>query len=136
LAVEDDFVAFELEACGHGGIDDDRAALDFEDLFAGAAAEVMMVALADEFVAGGFAAEVDGDERAGLDQGVEVAIDDGDAEARHVGLGGSENFLRSEGPGDAVEDAEDGAALGSVAFHGSMISGVLLRMSGLLTRPT
>lgn len=115
LAVEDDFVTFELEACGHGRIDDDRAALDFENLFAGAATEVVMVALADEFVASGFAAEVDGDQLAGFDQGVEMAIDGGDAEAGDVGSGGIEDFLWSERAGDAVEDLEDGAALGGVA---------------------
>ena len=118
LAVEDDFVTFELEACGDRRIDADRATVDFKDLFAGAATEVVMVALADEFVAGGFAAHLDGDEGTGFDQGVEVAIDGGDAEAGDVGAGGVEDFLRAERPSDAVEDLEDGTALGGVAFHG------------------
>ena len=115
LAVEDDFVTFEEEALGDRRVGVDRAAFDFKDLFAGAATEVVMVALADEFVAGGFAAQVDGDQRAGSDQGAQVAIDGGDAEAGDVGAGGVEDFLRAERAGDPAEDPEDGAALGSVA---------------------
>ena len=68
---------FELEAAGRHVPDVLGAALDLEDLVAGAAMEVVVVMLAGRLVARRLAGQLDGLERAFLDKPFERAIDGG-----------------------------------------------------------
>lgn len=89
--------------------------MEFEDLPAGAAMEMVMVFLAGEFVVGDLAGEFDGGEPAFVEQHLNVAIDGGDAESGVFAGGELEDFVGVERAVSGEEGGPDGATLTGVA---------------------
>ncbi len=80
-AVEDDFVVVDLEAGRGHGLDAVETGLELEDALACAADEVVVMALVGAFVTGGLAGDLDGNDMAFGGEGLEGAVDSGEAEA-------------------------------------------------------
>jgi hypothetical protein len=115
-AVEDDFVRFGDEAGGEFGFNGDGAAGDFEDALAVAAGEMVVVLFAGDFVAGGLAGKFNRGEPAFFEEGFDVAVNGGDADALDVGLGKFEDLKGPERAADAFKDFADGRLLAGVAL--------------------
>lgn len=91
------------------------AAVDLEDLVAGAAHEVMVVMFAGPLVSGRLAGKLDRDQVTFLNELFDGTVDRRDPDAGHVPLGVLENLFRGERPLDAVEHGDHRLALPGVA---------------------
>ena len=111
-AVEEELVAGELKAQGNRGGDGGQdTAGEVVDAAAVAAVEVVVMAFAGDFVAGGFAGDLDGREPALGDERVDVAVDGGHADAVDEGLSGGEGFVGREGARRLLEGGTNGVFL-------------------------
>lgn len=111
-------MGFEAEALGGHLLEVAAAAVDFVDFAAGAAVEVVVVGFGGEFVEGGAAGDFDGGEPLGFDEGLDRAVDGGDADAGGVGLGEVADFLGAEGAAGLADGALDGLTLSGFSLHG------------------
>ena len=109
-------MAGELEAGGYDrGDGGEGAAGQIVDAAAVAAMEVVVVALAGDFVARRLAGDFDDGEPALGDEGVDVAIHGCDADAFDHALRRGEGFIRREGSGGLLKGSADGVFLASFA---------------------
>lgn len=115
-AVEHDLVAFELETLGGQLGEVAGAGMNIEDPIAGAATEMVVMVFASELVAAWLARQLDLVQPAFVEQGSDVAVDGGDAEARDAVLSGGENFTRPNRTVDFGDHFADGGALASFAL--------------------
>ena len=104
------------EALGQMRLDGEGATGQFEDLVAGPAMEMVVVLLAGDFVAGGLAGKVDGDEPALFDQSLDVAVNGGDAEAGNYFRGLLQDFLWAHRAAGRLENLANGRLLPGVSL--------------------
>lgn len=115
-AVEEEFVTGELEALGDGvNVTGEDTAGEIVDAAAVTAMEVVVMAFAGDFVAGGLAGNFDRGEPAIGNKGVDVAIDRGNADALHDALGGGEGLVWRQGARGLLEGGANGVFLASFA---------------------
>ena len=103
-----------LEAAGQGGALEDRdwaVGVELVDLSARVAGEVMMVVAARLLEARGLVGQVHGADVAPLDQGVQVAVDGGEAEAKVVGSRALEDLLGRHRSVRLFQGLQDGTPL-------------------------
>ncbi len=97
---------------------------DLKNLTAFLAMEVVVVVFACDFIARGFAWEINCGKPAFLDQGLDISINGGDADALGVRGGVIEHFLRTQGTIHGFEDVADGGLLACIAlesWHGTAV---------------
>ena len=102
----------QFEARGDAGGDGwQNAAGEVVDAATVPAMEVVMMAFAGDFVAGGLAGDLYGGEPAVGHEGVDVAINGGHADAADKGLGGGEGLIRRQGARGLLEGSANGIFL-------------------------
>lgn len=121
LSVKGEFVVFHLEARWGEVCQVARAAVHDEHPFAPGAAEVVVVFVAGRLVAGVFTWQGHGMHIAFVDQQLEVAVNGGQAQGRHLRLRRRQHFVRGEGALGGVDGVADGGALSGRAFHGAIV---------------
>ncbi len=116
-AVEHDLVPVDAETMGHETLQIGEAAVDFEHPVAGAAAEMVVVALASDFIALRLTRQFHRRQPAFRRQGFERPVDRGDAQTRRIALSSLEDFFRAQGPVGFFKCLSDSLALACITFH-------------------
>jgi len=92
-------------------------ALNFVDLPTGTALEMMMMGLRGSLITGRLTGKLNLDEPPFCNETLESAIDCGNPQTRGVPLCNLEHFLRTQRTTSFFDNAPDGPALASIAFH-------------------
>lgn len=118
-SVKSQFMAVDLEALGGEGLQACRAALGLEDPAAEAAFEMMMVMLASDLVPVIFTWQLHGGEQTLLEHRLDGAIDRGNAQSGHLGLGDLQDLGGQERAVSRAEGGLNGSTLAGLAFKNS-----------------
>jgi hypothetical protein len=116
--VEGQFVEFLDEAGRNQRIDFTAAAVDFKNLGAAKAIEVVVVALTFLLVARGIPWNSNFTQKAFLSQRLDIAIYGRKTKVGNNLLRLSKNFQRTEWPGQGHDDFPDCSALSRISLHG------------------
>jgi hypothetical protein len=104
-AVQEELVSRELESPGEEPSQVSETRLRFEDAPAGAALEMMVVALPRELETRDLAGEVDGHYSALLDEGLDGAVDGRNTQTVFVRLSGAQDLVNGHRPIRAAKHA-------------------------------
>jgi hypothetical protein len=121
LAIEDHIMAFKQKAGRCQRLHVLGTALNFVDLPTGTALEMMMMGLRGSLITGRLTGKLNLDEPPFCNETLESAIDCGNPQTRGVPLCNLEHFLRTQRTTSFFDNAPDGPALASIAFHGKMV---------------
>jgi len=114
--IEHDVVVLHFEPLWNKQFEIARTTLEFKEASARTAVEVVMVGFPCDFVARGFARNVNGDKIATFREGLEVAVHGCDTDPRRVGPGIVKGLLRRERTAGFLEYPAQRAPLRSVSF--------------------
>jgi hypothetical protein len=118
LAIEDHIMALKQEAGGCQRLHVLGTALDFIDLPAGTALEMMMMGLRGSLIARRLTGQLNLDEPPFCHESFEGAIDRRNPQVRCIHLCDLEYLLRTQRTPSFFNNASDGLALRSITFHG------------------